>query len=110
MKCPQCQSSEIYRKSLKSLNIYCDNCEHQWKSKQVREALSTVSIQEKSYPHHKLNIGIYLCPIDQNKYSFSINNGNGIMAFYEFEDDQYLSGCYESIKEALEARIKEASK
>lgn len=72
--------------------------------------MAKATAQEKSYPRHTLNIGIYLCPIDQNKYSFSINNGNGIMAFYEFEDDQYLSGCYESIKEALEAGIKEASK
>jgi hypothetical protein len=28
--------------------------------------------------------------------------------FDEFEDDPYLSGCYESIKETLEAGIKEA--
>ncbi len=57
---------------------------------------------KKSYPRHLLNIDVYICPSDQNKYSFAINNGNGIAAFYEFESDPYLSGCYDSIEEALE--------
>lgn len=55
-----------------------------------------------------LDIDVYVCPINKNKYSFAINKNGGIGAFYEFESDPYLSGCYDSIKEALEAGIKEA--
>jgi hypothetical protein len=50
---------------------------------------------------------VYICPINKNKYSFAINKNGGIAAFYEFESDPYLSGCYDSIEEALEAGIKE---
>ena len=102
MNCPQCQSSEIYRKSLESLTIYCDHCGHQWQAEQVKKALATAQKRKKSYPRHLLNIDVYICPIDKNKYSFAINKNGGVGAFYEFESDPYLSGCYDSIEEALE--------
>jgi hypothetical protein len=34
-----------------------------------------------------------------------INNGSGIAVFNEFESDKFLSGCYDSIEEALDAGI-----
>ncbi|MCZ8227294.1 MAG: hypothetical protein ACKPGF_18310 [Microcystis panniformis] len=105
MNCPQCQSSETYRKSLKSLTIICDNCGHQWQAEQVKKALATAQKREKRYPRHLLNIDVYICPSDRNKYSFAINNGNGIAVFNEFESDEFLSGCYDSIEEALDAGI-----
>lgn len=105
MKCPQCESSETYRKSLESLTIYCDHCGHQWQAEQVKKALATAQKREKRYPRHLINIGVYICPSDRNKYSFALSRGSGIAAFYEFESDEFLSGCYDSIKEALEAGI-----
>ena len=105
MKCPQCQSSETYRKSLESLTIYCDHCGHQWQAEQVRKSLASA---HRRQGRHLLHINVYICPINKNKYSFAINKNGGIAAFYEFESDPYLSGCYDSIEEALEAGIKEA--
>jgi hypothetical protein len=87
--------------------IYCDNCGHQWKADQVMKSLASA---RKYQGRHRLDIDVYLCPIDKNKYSFAINKNGGVAAFYEFESDPYLSGCYESIEEALEAGIKEAIK
>lgn len=104
MKCPQCQSSETYRKSLESLTIYCDHCGHQWQAEQVRKSLASA---HRRQGRHLLHINVYICPINKNKYSFAINKNGGIAAFYEFESDPYLSGCYDSIEEALEAGIKE---
>jgi transposase-like protein len=105
MNCPQCQSSQIYRKNPKSLIIICDDCGHQWQAEQVKKALATAQKREKRYPRHLLNIDVYICPSDRNKYSFAINNGSGIAVFKEFESDEFLSGCYNSIEEALEAGI-----
>ncbi|NCR26757.1 MAG: hypothetical protein GPJ25_10215 [Microcystis aeruginosa LE13-04] len=111
--CPNCGSTEIYRQDLQSLTIHCgseallqaERCGHQWEAEQVRKPLATARAREKRYPRTRLNIGVYLCPIDRDKYSFAINNGNGIIAFNEFETDRYLSGCYHSIEEALTAGI-----
>ncbi|MCA2653324.1 MULTISPECIES: hypothetical protein [Microcystis] len=50
MNCPQCQSSEIYRKSLESLNIYCDHCGHQWQAEQVKKSLATAQKRKKAIP------------------------------------------------------------
>jgi DNA-directed RNA polymerase subunit M/transcription elongation factor TFIIS len=105
MKCPKCQSSEIYRKSLESMIIYCDNCGHQWEADQVMKSFASA---RKQKGQHRLDNDIYLCPINKNKYSFAINKNGGVGAFYEFESDPYLSGSYDSIEEALEAGIKEA--
>ena len=105
MNCPRCQSSEIYRKSLESLTIYCDHCGHQWQAEQVRKSLASA---HRRQGRHLLHINVYICPIDKNKYSFAINKNGGVGAFYEFESDPYLSGSYDSIEEALEAGIKEA--
>ncbi len=105
MNCPQCQSSQIYRKNPKSLIIICDDCGHQWQADQVKKALATAQKREKCYPRHLLNIDVYICPSDRNKYSFAINNGSGIAVFKEFESDEFLSGCYNSTEEALDAGI-----
>ena len=69
--------------------------------------MKSLASARKQQGQHRLDIDVYLCPIDKNKYSFAINKNGGIAAFYEF-DDPYLSGCHESIKKALEAGIKEA--
>lgn len=103
--CPNCGSIEIYRQDLQSLIIHCDRCGHQWEAEQVRKPLATARAREKRYPRTRLNIGVYLCPVNKEKYSFAINNGNGIIAFNEFDTDRYLSGCYDSIEEALAAGI-----
>jgi len=50
MNCPQCQSSEIYRKSLESLNIYCDHCGHQRQTEQVKKSLATAQKRKKAIP------------------------------------------------------------
>ncbi|GCL52197.1 hypothetical protein NIES3804_37850 [Microcystis aeruginosa NIES-3804] len=107
MKCPQCESSETYRKSLESMIIYCNNCGYQWEADQVMKSLASARRQQG---RHRINIDVYLCPIDKNKYSFAINKNGGVGAFYEFESDPYLSGCYDSIEEALEVGIKQAEK
>jgi ribosomal protein L37AE/L43A len=104
MKCPQCQSSETYRKSLESMIIHCDNCGHQWFADQSIKPLASA---HRRQGRHLLHIHVYLCPINKNKYSFAINKSGGVRHFGEYESDPYLSGCYNSIKEALEAGIKE---
>jgi len=70
--------------------------------------MKSLASARKQQGRHLLDIDVYLCPIDKNKYSFAINKNGGIAAFYEFESDPYLRGCYGSIKKALEAGIKEA--
>ncbi|MFM8307952.1 MAG: hypothetical protein ACKN87_13110 [Microcystis aeruginosa] len=71
--------------------------------------MKSLASARKHQGRHRLDIDVYLCPIDKNKYSFAINKNGGVRAFYQFESDPYLSGCYESIEEALEAGIKEAT-
>jgi hypothetical protein len=105
--CPNCGNQEIYRKDLTSLVIHCDCCGYRWETEQVRKPLATARVRAKKL-RRTLNISVWLCPIDKNKYSFSINNGNGVMVFEDFPEDRYVSGCYDSIKQALEAGIKEA--
>jgi hypothetical protein len=34
-QCHSCQSTEIYRRHLHSLEVCCDNCSHRWQAKQV---------------------------------------------------------------------------
>ena len=84
--------------------IYCDNCGYQWEADQVMKSLASA---RRRQGRHLLDIDVYLCPIDKNKYSFAINKSGGVCHFGEYESDPYLSGCYESIEEALETGIKE---
>ena len=84
--------------------IYCDNCGHQWEADQSMKPLASA---HRRQGRHLLHIHVYLCPINKNKYSFAINKSGGVRHFGEYESDPYLSGCYDSIEEALEAGIKE---
>lgn len=70
--------------------------------------MKSLASARKQQGRHRIDIDVYVCPIDKNKYSFAINKNGGVGAFYEFESDPYLSGSYDSIEEALEAGIKEA--
>ncbi|MEG3440166.1 hypothetical protein V0288_23755 [Pannus brasiliensis CCIBt3594] len=107
MNCPKCGNQDVYRKRLESLTIYCDRCGHQWEGNQVRKSLAnrkTWSKIERMYMY----VSVWLCPKDKSKYSFGISNGHGIVYFKEFPEDPYVSGCYNSIEEALTAGMEEA--
>jgi hypothetical protein len=52
-------------------------------------------------------ISVWYCPVDPNRYSFSLAYGGGVASFKEFADDEYLSGSFQTPEAAMAAGIEE---
>lgn len=107
MKCPNCGSTNSYRRSRTSLETHCDDCNHKWKTSQPLEALAEKFTYKKTTPRGKHRVSIWYCPVDPTKYSFALGYGAGVWMPKEFEENEFVSGCYDTIEEAIEAGIKE---
>ncbi|PSF33870.1 hypothetical protein C7H19_19290 [Aphanothece hegewaldii CCALA 016] len=108
--CPKCGNPEIYRKHPHSLDIYCDRCGHLGRVSQVLKPFLESKVYRRKSPKGTHTVQVWLCPNNKRHYSFSITYGQGMMAFNEFPEDPYLSGCFENAGEALKAGIEEANR
>ncbi|MCC5640822.1 hypothetical protein LC593_34360 [Nostoc sp. CHAB 5844] len=108
MNCPNCGSSEIYRKNPTERQVYCNRCNYSWEVEQPQipflEKVVYVSRGSLKGQHY---IAVWYCPIDLSKYSFSLYYAGGVCMFNKFNDNPYLSGSYSTPEEALEAGIAE---
>lgn len=105
MNCPKCLSSDIYRKSPLSLDIYCAKCHFCWKARQVLRPFLTQEVYRKTPPKGKHKVSVWCCPLNPKRYSFQITYGSGIMRFEEFTSSPYLSGDYPTAEEALKSGV-----
>jgi hypothetical protein len=104
-QCPNCKS-EGYRTHPHSLDIFCAQCNYQWRSRQVLKPFLKEEVYSHFSPKGKHRVTVWLCPADLQKFSFGLSFRQGTCVFEEFAEDPYLSGCYDTPEEALEAGIK----
>jgi len=71
----------------------------------VRKALVEKWVYRKTAPRGNYFVTAWHCPINPTKYSFGISYRGGVAAFNEFEENPYVSGCYDSPDKALQAGI-----
>src|SRR6478672_934092 len=108
MNCPKCGSQDLYRKNPLSMTVHCDRCQHSFQARQTQQPLLKVS-RYSSKLGGRYYVSVWLHPVNTNCYSFSYSVGGSLpVRFNEFASDPYLSGCYSSPEEALEAGENEA--
>lgn len=107
MNCPNCGSTELYRRHPHSLIICCERCDYSFDDKQPQHPILCTGAYRRSQPRGMHLVSAWHCPTNSERYSFSITYGGGIVKFDEFPDDPYLKGCYATPQEALYAGIAE---
>lgn len=107
MKCPKCGSSETYRKNPQDLTVWCDACGYRFSDEQPQRPILSTNVRKDSSPRRGVHsVKVWLCPTDKSKYSFSVSYGTGIAHMQEFPEDPFLSGAFNTAREALEAGIR----
>lgn len=105
-KCPNCGSDRFYRTDPMSLEVRCEACNYQFQAKQPLRPVLSKKVWKPKPPRGNHRIDVWLCPVEQTKYSFAHSYESSLPCqFNEYPDDPYVSGCYDTPEAALQAGI-----
>jgi hypothetical protein len=100
--CPNCNSTEIYRRHLHSLELHCDCCNYRWKVAQVANPV----LKDKFWLSKPLkgwhHVEVWRCPGNPQKFAYRSAYGGSLFS--------NLQGEFETSQSALEAGITEAQR
>lgn len=106
MNCPNCGSTELYRRHPQDLTVYCERCNYSFEDKQPQQPILSKEVWKSKRLRGSYYITVWRCPTNSQRYSFTYCYGSSLPTrFNEFPDSPCLSGSYPTPQAALQAGI-----